>query len=193
MHVSNDSNMNHYNEKLVKQGAAQILEGMGIVWGDDDNFKETPDRVARSFYEFCHGSYEDFDTIKTFPSTYNGIVMIKSIQAIGLCPHHLLPIEYTISFGYIPKGKVIGLSKIPRIIKHLCARPVLQEDLTKDLVKFFKQKLNPAGIAIVIRGIHGCMKFRGVGEANEVQTAELDGYFLTSQASRAEFYSMVSD
>lgn len=183
--------MAEYDQELVKKGVSQILDGMGIDWKNDENFIDTPDRVSRAFFEFCHGSYQPFNSIKTFPSKYNGIVSLKSVKAIGLCPHHLLPIEYEVSFAYMPQEKVLGLSKIPRIIKHLCARPVLQEDLTKDIVKFFKQELEPKGVAVVIRGVHGCMKFRGVEEPNEVQTAELDGYFLTNSASRAEFYSMI--
>ncbi len=183
--------MRQYRPELVKQGMIQVLDGMGIDWQHDENFKETPDRVSRAFYEFCHGSYETFDAIKTFPSRYDGIILVRSVRAIGLCPHHLLPIEYEVSFAYMPRKTVIGLSKIPRIIKHICAQPVLQEDLTKDVVSYFKKMLDPIGIAVVINGIHGCMKYRGIGEADKVQTAELDGYFLTNPASRAEFYAMI--
>jgi len=184
--------MKKFDEKLVKNGISLLLSGMGINWKKDPNFKETPDRVTRAFKEMNLGLYEDFNNFKVFPSKYNGIVSFKEIRAVGICPHHLLPIEFKISFAYIPKGKVLGLSKIPRLIKRLCARPILQEDLTKDIVDYFKKKVDPLGIAIVVYGVHGCMKFRGVQEAEGVKTAELYGAFFTKPHAKEEFYQLIN-
>lgn len=183
--------MKTYNEEKVTKAVQLMLEGMGVNWEQDENFKETPKRVSRAFREFNNGLYENSNHIKTFKSTYSGILLLKSINAVGVCPHHLLPISYKVSFAYIPDGKVLGLSKIPRIIKLLCARPVLQEDLTKDIVNYFEKKLKPVGVAVIVRGIHGCMKYRGVKEAESVVTSELSGAFYRKANTRSEFYSML--
>lgn len=184
--------MRKYDEKKVIKGVQTMLEGMGIEWNKDENFIETPHRVSKAFREFNMGLYESTNHIKVFNSSYSGILLLKSINAIGVCPHHLLPISYDVSFAYIPEGKVLGLSKIPRIIKLLCSRPVLQEDLTKDIVDYFEKKLKPVGTAVIVRGVHGCMKYRGVKEAEDVITSELTGAFYKKITTRSEFYSMLN-
>ena len=181
-----------YDIDKVTKGVEIILEGMGLNWKEDDNFKETPQRVARMYRELNSGLYEEYDGTKIFPTNYTGMVFLKDIRAVGLCPHHLMPIEYSISFAYIPVKYVIGLSKIPRIIKNLCARPVLQEDLTKDIVNYFEKKLHPLGIAIVIEGVHGCMKYRGIKEEEKVKTSQIQGVFFENEKTRNEFYNLLN-
>ena len=181
-----------YDAKKVAQGVEQILEGMGIDWKNEENFQETPDRVSRAFKEFTLGLYDEFTNIKTFSTKYSGMIFFESIRSIGLCPHHLLPINYNISFAYVPNGQVLGLSKIPRIIKHLSAKPILQEDLANDIVSFFDKTLQPQGIAVLIRGIHGCMKYRGVKEAEEIKTMEFSGSFNKETLQKNDFYAMVN-
>lgn len=105
-----------FDSSKVETGVEMMLEGMGIDWKKDENFTETPQRVTRAFKEFTVGLYDDFANVKKFKSKYTGIVFFKSIRAIGLCPHHLLPIYYDIVFAYSPNGEVIGLSKIARIL-----------------------------------------------------------------------------
>ncbi|MFH0749314.1 MAG: GTP cyclohydrolase I [Candidatus Gottesmanbacteria bacterium] len=180
------------NVDTIAKGVSLILTGLGIDWKHDKNFIDTPKRVARTMAELNNGLYSPYERFTSFPSSYNGIIFFKSIKATALCPHHLMPIEYDISFAYIPNGSVLGLSKIPRIIKNLCQRPVLQEDLTNDIVKKFAEKLQPKGIAIEVRGIHGCMKYRGIEEADIVKTAQLYGLFLTAPQTREEFYNLIA-
>lgn len=180
------------NRKIIANSVATLLTGLGIDWKNNTNFVDTPKRVARAMIELNDGLYHPYERFTSFPSTYNGIIFFKSIKATALCPHHLMPIEYDISFAYIPNGVVLGLSKIPRIIKNLCQRPVLQEDLTNDIVHKFAEKLNPKGIAIEVRGIHGCMKYRGIQEAEIVKTAQLHGLFLTAPQTREEFYHLIA-
>jgi GTP cyclohydrolase I len=177
--------------KKIEAGVKKILEGLRIDWQNNDNFKETPKRVAKAFIEFNNGLFSEYDNVKIFNSRYKGIIFFKDIKSIGLCPHHLLPIEYSIIFAYIPTGKVLGLSKVPRVIKNLCQRPVLQEDLTNDIVDYFKRKLHPLGIAVVVKGVHGCMKYRGIKELSEVKTAELYGDFMKEPEARNEFYQLI--
>ncbi len=180
------------NQKMLEKGVMAILSGLGINWKHDKNFIDTPKRVARAMTELNDGLYHPYERFTSFPTTYNGIIFFKSIKATALCPHHLMPIEYDISFAYIPNGTVLGLSKIPRIIKNLCQRPVLQEDLTNDIVKRFVEKLHPKGVAIEVRGIHGCMKYRGIQEGEIVKTAQLHGLFLTALQTREEFYNLIA-
>jgi len=180
------------NQNKIEEGIGLVLDGLGIPdWKDDENFTETPARVARAFLEFTKGLRPEESNGATFPTTYNGIVFFRAIEAIGLCPHHLLPIEYSIAFAYIPVERAIGLSKIPRIIKYLSARPVLQEDLTKDIIDYFQEKLSPLGIAVVVSGVHGCMKYRGIKEREIVKTAQLSGVFYDKPQARQEFYELI--
>lgn len=176
-----------FNTDLAEKGVALILNAMGFDWAHNPNFKETPYRVAKAYKEMLQGTYTTADHIVLFPSTYDGIVNFKAIEATGVCPHHLLPIEYSISFAYIPHGKVLGLSKIPRIIKQLAARAVLQEDLTHDIRSYFVHKLDPTGVAVVVTGIHGCMKYRGIQEVEQVTTSSLYGAFFDKPMAREEF------
>ena len=182
-----------FDSAKVEAGAEMLLEGMGIDWKNDENFKETPQRVARAFKEFTIGLYDEFTNIKKFKSKYTGIIFFKSIRAIGLCPHHLLPIYYDVAFAYSPNGEVLGLSKIARIIKHLAAKPVLQEDMTKDINSYFDKVLKPRGVAVLIKGVHGCMRYRGVREAEEIKTMEFSGIFINGASERGEFFSMLNE
>jgi len=177
-----------FDADLVRNGVKLILDGMGLDWEHDPNFKETPRRVTAAFSELTAGLYDDTNHTVQFPSKYDGIINFKAVSAIGLCPHHLLPIEYTIWFAYIPIGTVLGLSKVPRILKRLCARPVLQEDLTLDIQNYFVNELHPLGVAVVIAGIHGCMKYRGLKEVNTIYTSSLYGAFFDKPQAREEFF-----
>lgn len=183
------------NELYIINGVKMMLSGLmpDYIWTKDENFKETPARVAKAMIELCHGLYDETNNIKTFPTEYSGIVCVKHIQAVGLCPHHLMPIEYDISFAYIPDGKALGLSKIPRIIKSLAARPVLQEDLTTDITAEFNESLSPVGCAVVVTGKHGCMKFRGIKEQDSVVTSEMSGAFAENEKTRNEFYKILEN
>lgn len=185
--------MKKFDDEIVESSIRTLLVGMGIDWVQDPNFKETPKRVAKAYKELNRGLYEEEPKIKIFPTTYKGMVFFKSIKAIGLCPHHLLPIEMDISFAYLPKKNALGLSKVSRIVKYLCSRPVLQEDLTRDIVGHFTKLLKPLGVAVVIRGIHGCMKFRGIKEATVVKTSEMTGSFLTQSETREEFFNLIKE
>lgn len=184
--------MKTLNKKLMKNGVEMILEALGLDWTNDENLKDTPERVFRAYLEFNKGRIEKPEALKTFPTTYKGIVFINPITAIGLCPHHLLPIYYEITFAYIPKKTAVGLSKIPRIIKHICAQPLIQEELTREIVKYFNRTLHPTGIAIVISGIHGCIKYRGLKENAAVKTSELSGAFYNRTKTRNEFYALIN-
>jgi GTP cyclohydrolase IA len=152
----------------------------------DENVKDTPRRIADTYTELLFGHSEDGKAEilehleKRFPTTHRELTIVKGINSAGVCPHHFLPVLYTVQFGYIPEKSALGLSKIPRIIKIMSARAVLQEDLTADIADLFQlSTLQPKGVAVVVHGFHTCMSIRGVSarEATTV-TSAVRGIFL---------------
>lgn len=197
--------------KKMEEGARLLLEGLSEVTGsftaidtlkmvpsfslDDPNFKETPYRIAKSYVEMCMGlaQMEEVQDILTtnFPSTYSGMIIIDSIDCYSMCPHHFLPVSYQVDFGYIPSEKMLGLSKIPRFIKLLAKRPILQEDFTKDIITQFIEYVKPEGAICVVKGIHNCMVCRGVGATNSsATTSEVYGSFEKLE-TRTEFLELI--
>jgi len=184
----------------ILEGVCYILIGLvGEKWVEDKNLKDTPDRVVRALEELCQGLYkqDEIDEIlsKTFPSDYDEMIVVTNIDAVGLCPHHLMPIRYKIHVGYIPSedGQVLGLSKIPRLVCLLAARPILQEQLTVDIVNAFEKHLQPLGVMVVVNGGHSCMQCRGVKQASsQMITSAVRGCFADEEDnSRNEFLSFI--
>lgn len=171
----------------------QILSESGFDL-TDPNMVDTPTRMANTFKEFLYGHTEDAQTEltqlvqKTFPSHLDEMITIRQIQAVGICPHHFLPVTYKIDVGYIPNAsKCIGLSKIPRIVRILASRAVMQETLCADIAQFLMDNLNPQGVAAHVVGVHTCMSLRGVKETNaDMVTTALLGC-LRDHTSKQEF------
>ncbi len=191
-----------FQVKMV-EGAKLLLEGLSSVTGNsidlknDENFKKTPYRIAKAYLEMCGGLSQTGkveEILETsFPSQYKGMVIIDSIDAFSMCPHHFLPVQYRIDFGYIPKDKMLGLSKIPRFIKLLAKKPILQEDFTKEIIELFVKHVAPLGAIVTIRGIHNCMVCRGVGAVNSgAVTSEVYGNFEQLD-TRSEFLELIKN
>lgn len=165
---------------------------------EDPNFRETGRRVQGAFLELLSGhSLEARDEVKkhlsvTFPTDHDEMIVIRGVQSAGVCPHHLLPVLYTIHFAYIPSKVALGLSKVPRVIKLMSARAELQEDITSSLADLFFENvdLQPRGVAIVVQGFHSCMAIRGTREHSALTiTSAMRGCFLDSaDSSKSEFY-----
>ena len=178
----------------VERGVHYILLGLKREFGldlTDVNFKDTPKRVARAFYEILEGinSVEEVEEIlsTSFPSSYTGMVVVKGIQCFSLCPHHLLPVEYFVDFGYIADNKALGISKLSRFIELLAKQPIIQETLTSNIIKIFKNYVGPKGVIVQVRGRHMCMAMRGAKQPDSwTYTSEIDGLF-EEQAVREEF------
>jgi GTP cyclohydrolase I len=174
-----------------------VLEALGIDYENDPNFTETPERIARMYTEIFAGlldgdlnKLEDHIT-KTFPSVYSGIVAIKNIQVWGTCPHHFLPVDYVVNVGYLPGEKVLGASKIPRVVELLAQRPVLQEDLTMDIVNYLERTLQPKGVIAQVKGRHHCMIVRGIKKADTwMSTSSITGVFHQTSSLIQEFENM---
>jgi GTP cyclohydrolase I len=187
-------------QQLFTEGFAKILEGLGQLGYDvhDANFIDTAARAARGFGEMNLCSNMVAREVgamleKTFPAKYDEMVISKHNVSFGMCPHHLLPVMMRISVAYIPRHKVLGISKLSRIAQLMARRPVLQEELTNDLARLLHEKLESQGGAAYIEGLHLCMAARGV-QAHEarVVTSALYGVFRDQAETRKEFLTLVT-
>lgn len=181
----------------IEKAVGDLLTSLNIQWKDDENFKDTPSRVARSYKEilFCQGISPEIIAENalsaTFPSNYDGMVIEKDIQTVGLCPHHLLPIHYSVDIGYISVSKMVGLSKLARLATMLAQRAVLQETYTEDIASSLSKILQARGVIVVVKGNHGCMSYRGVNQRNITTiTSSVMGVLESDVAARQEFLSL---
>jgi GTP cyclohydrolase I len=173
------------------------FERKGYPIKTDDNFAGTPERAARGLDDLVwpldriNAEIDDILS-RTFQAKYDQMVLSKHNVCFGVCPHHLLPVIYRISLAYIPREKVIGISKLTRIAEMLARRPVLQEQLTDDLAELLCRRLETQGSAAFVTGLHLCMAARGV-EAHEVRivTNAVRGCFKDDQSTRTEFLDLV--
>ena len=157
--------------------------------------QKTPKRVAAS-YEFLTSGYKqtarEVLNGAVFDEPYDEMVVMKDIDLFSLCEHHLLPFYGKCHVAYIPDGKILGLSKIPRIVDVFARRLQVQERLTSQIANCFMEALNPLGVAVIIEALHLCMAMRGVEKQNAVcVTSTMLGVFRTDRATRMEFMELV--
>lgn len=186
----------------ASQGSAnlQLEECVRIMLeqlGEDprrEGLVRTPQRVARAYQALTSGYHMSVDQIVNnaiFTEQYDEIVSIKNIHFFSLCEHHMLPFYGIANIGYIPNGKVIGLSKIPRIVDMFARRFQLQERLTTQVAKCLDEVLEPRGVAVVIEAYHLCMMMRGVEKQDSLTvTSCMLGDFRTCIQTRNEFLSL---
>jgi GTP cyclohydrolase I len=184
-----------------EQGYQKILEGMkelGYPIDTDENFTGTAARAARGLAELVldqNAVREEIAAmlLKTFPARYAEMVLSKHNVAFGVCPHHLLPVIYRISVAYIPNSKVLGISKLSRLVKLLARAPMLQEDLTHEAARILHEDIDSAGSGAYVEGLHMCMASRGtVSHEARVVTSAVRGCFLDHHATREEFLQLVT-
>ena len=157
---------------------------------------KTPERVLKA-YEFMFGGYqEDPQAIldsAMFTSSNDEMVLIKDIEFYSTCEHHLLPIIGRAHIAYIPDGKVVGLSKIPRVVDIFARRMQIQEQLTEQIADALMRSINPKGVAVVIQARHMCMEMRGVQKISSTTTSSaLRGLFKRDEKTRMEFFSLIN-
>ncbi len=157
---------------------------------------KTPERVLKS-YEFIYGGYkEDPQAILNsamFESSNDEMVLIKDIEFYSTCEHHLLPIIGRAHVAYIPDGKVVGLSKIPRVVDVFARRMQIQEQLTEQIADALMESISPKGVAVVIQARHMCMEMRGVQKISSTTTSSaLRGLFKRDEKTRIEFFSLIN-
>jgi len=157
---------------------------------------DTPKRVKKA-YEFIFGGYkQDAKEIlesALFTSSNDEMVLIKDIEFYSTCEHHLLPIIGRAHVAYIPNGKVVGLSKIPRVVDVFARRMQIQEQLTEQIADAIMETIDPKGVAVVLQARHMCMEMRGVEKINSTTTSSaLRGLFKKDEKTRAEFFSLIN-
>jgi GTP cyclohydrolase I len=157
---------------------------------------ETPKRVRKA-YEFMYGGYKENPREilekALFTSSNDEMVLIKDIEFYSTCEHHLLPIIGRVHVAYIPDGKVVGLSKIPRVVNVFARRMQIQEQLTEQIADAIMNTIAPKGVAVVVQARHMCMEMRGVEKINSTTTSSaLRGLFKKDQKTRSEFFSLIN-
>ncbi len=157
---------------------------------------DTPKRVKKA-YEFIFGGYkqnaEEILKSALFTSSNDEMVLIKDIEFYSTCEHHLLPIIGRAHVAYIPDGKVVGLSKIPRVVDVFARRMQIQEQLTEQIADAIMETIDPKGVGVVIQARHMCMEMRGVEKINSTTTSSaLRGLFKKDEKTRAEFFSLIN-
>jgi len=157
--------------------------------------RDTPLRAAKAIQFLTRGYQQDIDVVingAMFPSDSEEMVIVKNIELYSMCEHHMLPFIGKCHVAYLPRGKVIGLSKIARIVDVFARRLQIQENLTKEIAEVIIQKTDAAGAAVIIEAQHMCMMMRGVEKQNSVMTTScMLGAFRSSQNTRNEFLSLI--
>ena len=179
----------------IEEITKQLLEEIG----EDPNREgliKTPNRVSKAWEFFSKGYKENLNVIingAIFEEDARDMVIVRDIEFFSLCEHHLIPFFGKAHVGYIPNGKVIGLSKIPRIIDMFSRRLQVQERLTHQIADAINSVLNPKGVSVVMEGRHMCMQMRGVEKQNSfTSTSAMSGQFKKSAETRSEFLSIIS-
>lgn len=173
---------------------AEILRLVGEDPGRE-GLRKTPERVAQSLCFLTRGYRQDVDRVLNgalYSVAYDEMVIVKDIEIFSLCEHHLLPFFGRCHVAYIPTDKVIGLSKIPRLVDVFARRLQVQERLTTEIAETLMEKIRPQGVAVVIEARHLCMIMRGVEKQNSVAvTSSMLGVFRDCEQTRAEFLRLI--
>jgi len=176
-------------EPMLEFHMGEILNVIyGPKWKEDDNLKDTPHRYAKMMSELTKGLHEpEFKFTGFQKGTYQDVVAVKEIPFFSICAHHLVPFFGKVSIVYKPKDKVVGLSKLPRLVQHLAAKPQIQELLTTEIVDNILKYIEPEGVMVIIHARHLCMEMRGVKSIGNVTiTSKVQGVFLENYAIRQE-------
>jgi GTP cyclohydrolase I len=176
----------------IEASVYNILKNIGEE-PQREGLLNTPNRVARMFEELTSGYQVDPERMingALFDVDYDEMVVVKDIDFYSMCEHHLLPFYGRAHVAYIPDGKVIGLSKIPRIVEMFARRLQIQEQLTSQIANFLQSTLQPQGVAVVVEGMHMCSMMRGVKKANaKMKTSKMLGAFRENDKTRSEFFA----
>lgn len=178
----------------IERAVRDILEAVGED-PDRDGLLETPARVARMYREMFAGLHSDPSRHlkKVFEETYDELVLVRDIAFNSVCEHHLMPFMGVAHIGYIPRGKVVGLSKLARIVDEISRRPQVQERLTHVVADLVNAELDPKGVVVVMSAEHTCMSMRGIKKPGALTvTSAVHGLFRTNESSRAEAMALIN-
>jgi GTP cyclohydrolase I len=182
--------------ELVGESVKIILEQIGEDL-NREGLTRTPERVAK-LYEFLtqgyHHNIEEVVNGAIFDEKYDEMVIVKDIDFYSMCEHHLLPFYGKVHVAYIPDGKIVGLSKIPRIVDVFARRLQVQERMTTEIADVLEKYLSPIGVAVVVEAYHMCMMMRGVQKQNSITTTSaMHGVFTQDARTRSEFLNLISN
>lgn len=184
---------------IDQEAIQESITNMLVAFGEDPNregLQRTPERVSRMYEELLAGYRIDPVALindALFEVDYDEMVIVRDIEFYSLCEHHMLPFLGRTHVAYIPRGKVIGLSKIPRIVDMFSRRLQVQERLTRQIAEFIDETLHPLGVAVVMEGLHMCSMMRGVRKHDaRMTTSAMLGGFRSNMATRMEFLDNIS-
>jgi len=177
----------------IQRAVREILAAVGED-PDREGLRETPARVARMYAELFAGLHQDphEHLRKFFTQEYDEVVLVRDIAFNSVCEHHLLPFMGQAHIAYIPNGKVIGLSKLARVVEVVSKRPQVQERMTEDIANLLVEELGAKGVAVVVEASHSCMTIRGVRKPGSVcVTSAMKGVFRSNLSSRSEVMTLI--
>jgi GTP cyclohydrolase IA len=177
----------------IERAVREILAAVGED-PDREGLRETPARVARMYAELFCGLHDEpgRHLRKFFTEKYDEMVLVRDISFNSMCEHHMLPFTGVAHIGYIPNGKVVGLSKLARVVESVSHRPQVQERMTEEIANLLIEELNVKGVAVVIEATHSCMTIRGVRKPGSVcVTSAMKGIFRANLSSRSEVMTLI--
>jgi GTP cyclohydrolase IA len=177
----------------IERAVREILLAVGED-ADREGLKDTPARVARMYAEMFRGLHTDprVHLRRFFNEKYDEIVLVRDISFNSMCEHHMLPFMGKAHIGYLPDGRVIGLSKLARVVEDVARRPQVQERMTETIANLLMEELNARGVAVVIEAVHTCMTVRGVRKPGSVcVTSAIKGAFRNKPSTRAEIMTLI--
>jgi len=180
--------------KKVSENIKVILDEI-----EEDTTREglvkTPERVAKAYDFLTKGYRQNVDDVingAIFEEKYDEMVIVKDIDFYSMCEHHLIPFYGKVHVAYIPDGKIVGISKIPRIVDMFARRLQVQERMTQQIADVLAEKLHPKGVAVVVEGYHMCMMMRGVQQQNSITTTSAVHGAFRAEKTRLEFLSLIT-
>jgi GTP cyclohydrolase I len=177
----------------IERAVREILAAVGED-PDREGLRETPARVARMYAELFSGLREDprIHLQKFFTEKYDEVVLVRDISFNSMCEHHMMPFMGKAHIGYMPDGRVVGLSKLARVVEGVARRPQVQERMTEQIANLLIEELQVRGVAVVIEAVHTCMTVRGVRKPGSVcVTSAMKGVFRSNSSTRAEIMTLI--
>ncbi|MCL4190919.1 MAG: GTP cyclohydrolase I FolE [Thermoguttaceae bacterium] len=177
----------------IERAVREILLAVGED-PDREGLRETPARVARMYAELFSGLHEDprLHLRKFFTEKYDEVVLVRDISFNSMCEHHMMPFMGKAHIGYLPNGRVVGLSKLARVVESVARRPQVQERMTETIADYLVEELDVKGVAVVIEAVHSCMTVRGVRKPGSMcVTSAMRGTFRSNSSSRAEIMTLI--
>lgn len=182
------------DQDRIEKAVREILSAVGED-PDREGLLETPARVARMYAELFVGLHLDpaRHLKKVFSETYDELVLVRDISFNSMCEHHLLPFLGVAHIGYIPRGKVVGLSKLARIVDEVSRKPQVQERMTETIANLLDEQLQPKGVIVVLEAEHSCMSIRGIKKPGSLTiTSAVRGLFRKNESSRSEAMALIN-